>query len=309
MKSFVVNENDSGRRLDKYISKIADIPKGLLYKFLRTGHIKVNKKKVSGSYILCPGDTLSFFIDDVFFNDSKNNVRDFNFSLDIVFESEDILIINKPQGVKSQPDKTEDGALSEYVKSYLFKKGEFNPEEEKTFTPALCNRLDVNTSGLVIAAKNAESLRILNQKIKDREITKLYQCIVKGIPSKKEGVLEGYILKDREKNISKIVNENLPSSLPVKTSFRVIGEEKNFSLLEVKLHTGRSHQIRAHLASIGCPILGDFKYGGGNGTQKLCAFCLKFDFTSDSGRLDYLKGKVFKINPPFGLKEKNNESC
>ncbi len=310
MKSFVVNENDSGRRLDKYITKIADIPKSLLYRFLRTGHIKVNKKKVPGSYILCTGDTLSFFIDDSFFKDYKKVVRNFDFTLDIVFENEDILIINKPQGLKSQPDEPGDKALSEYVKSYLFKKGEFNPNEEKTFAPALCNRLDVNTSGLVIAAKNAESLRILNEKIKNREITKLYRCIVKGTPDKKENILTGYILKDKEKNISKIVSEKKPSSLSVKTGYRVIENDKNLSLLEVELFTGRSHQIRAHLASIGCPILGDFKYGGGNGKQKLCAFCLKFDFKEDSGRLNYLKGEIFRINPPFDLKEKNNnESC
>lgn len=301
MKSFVVNENDSGRRLDKYISKIANIPKGLLYKFLRTGHIKVNKKKTDGAYILMTDDVVTFFIDDSFFDAEKKSFKVSDYSLDIVFENEDILIINKPIGLKSQPDNAKDKALSEYVKSYLIKKGEYIPENEKTFTPALCNRLDVNTSGLIIAAKNAESLRILNQKIKDREIKKMYQCILKGVPQKKEDILEGYILKDKEKNISKITKENTPSALPVKTSYRILEEKNGLSLAEVELHTGRSHQIRAHMSSIGCPILGDFKYGGGNGTQKLCAFRLNFDFKSDSGRLDYLKGSVFEIKPPFDL--------
>ncbi len=302
MKSFIINKNDSGQRIDKYISKTADIPKSLLYKFLRTGHIKVNKKKVEGSYILCENDTLAFFIDDSFFKVKEKSFEKDDYTLDIVFENEDILIINKPEGLKSQPDKVGDAALSEYVKNYLYKKGEFVPEEEATFSPAICNRLDVNTSGLIIAAKNAESLRILNQKIKDREIKKLYRCILKGVPRIKDDTLSGYIIKDKVKNISKIIKEKNPSSQSVKTIYRIKEENNGLSMAEVELCTGRSHQIRAHMASIGCPILGDFKYGGGNGTQKLCAFRLEFNFTTDSGRLNYLKGKVFEIEPPFTLK-------
>ncbi len=303
MKSFVANENDANQRLDKYISKIADIPKGLLYKFLRTGHIKVNKKKKDGSYVIMPGDTVSFFIDDSFFRDGKKteSISAKKVSLDVVFENEDILVINKPAGLKSQPDKKGEDALSEYVKSYLFDKGEYSPENEATFAPAIANRLDVNTSGLIIAAKNAEALRIINEKIKNREIKKFYRCIVNGIPEKQSDTLTGYILKDKAKNVSEIIKTEKSGALFVKTGYTVLNSKSGKALLEVELHTGRSHQIRAHLASIGHPLSGDFKYGGGNGTQKLCAFRLLFDFSTDSGKLDYLKGKTIEITEPFLL--------
>ena len=303
MKSFIVNENDASQRLDKYISKVADIPKGLLYKFLRTGHIKVNKKKKDGSYVLASGDSISFFIDDSFFKEAKTSetITKKDISLDVVFENEDILIVNKPEGLKSQPDKKGEPALSEYIKSYLFSKGDYNPENELTFAPAIANRLDVNTSGLVIGAKNAEALRIINEKIKNREIKKFYRCIVNGIPEKKEDVLLGYILKNKEKNTSEIVKTEKKGALSVKTGYKLLESKNNHSLLEVELHTGRSHQIRAHMASIGHPLSGDFKYGGGKGHQKLCAFRLLFDFTSDSGKLNYLKGKIFEISEPFSL--------
>lgn len=303
MKSFVANENDASQRLDKYISKIADIPKGLLYKFLRTGHIKVNKKKKDGSYILCTGDTVSFFIDDSFFKPLKEEafLPAEPFLLDVVYENEDILLINKPEGLKSQPDKKGENAVSEYVKSYLLNKGEYNPALEKTFAPAICNRLDVNTSGLIIAAKNAEALRILNEKIKTREIKKFYRCIAVGVPDKKADILKGYILKDKAKNVSQIIKTEKKGSLSVKTGYKVLSSNDKHSLLEIELFTGRSHQIRAHMASIGHPLYGDFKYGGGKGTQKLCAFRLAFAFTSDAGKLNYLKDKVFEIKEPFAL--------
>ncbi len=303
MRNFVANENDAGQRLDKYISKIADIPKGLLYKFLRTGHIKVNKKKKEGSYMLIPGDSVSFFIDDTFFKkENKSEMhKETDLSLDVVFENEDILIINKPEGLKSQPDRKGEAAVSEYIKSYLSEKGEYAPENEATFSPAICNRLDVNTSGLIISAKNAEALRIINEKIKNREIKKFYRCIVLGVPEKKEATLTGYILKDKDKNISEIIKTERKGALSVKTGYKVLGSKNNKSLLEVELHTGRSHQIRAHMASIGHPLAGDFKYGGGKGHQKLCAFRLLFDFQTDSGKLNYLKDKIFEISEPFSL--------
>ena len=303
MKSFVANENDANQRLDKYISKITDIPKGLLYKFLRTGHIKVNKKKKDGNYVLMPGDTITFFIDDSFFKEEKKaeSVLSEKISLEVVFENEDILVVNKPSGLKSQPDKKGELALSEYVKGYLAAKGDYNPEIEATFAPAIANRLDVNTSGLVIAAKNAEALRIINEKIKNREIKKFYRCIACGIPEKKSDTLTGYILKDKSKNVSKIIKAEQSGALYVKTGYTVLESKNGKSLLEVELHTGRSHQIRAHLASIGHPLYGDFKYGGGNGIQKLCAFRLLFDFSTDSGKLSYLNGQIIEIKEPFSL--------
>lgn len=300
MRSFIANKNDSGQRLDKFILKTAEMPKSLMYRFLRTGHIKVNKKKADGGYIISEGDLIAFFIDDSFFKSADTSFL--TAPLDIVFENDDIIVINKPSGMKSQPDKAKEASLSEYLKGYLYSKGCYNPNDGHSFTPALCNRLDMNTTGLVIAAKNAEAQRILNQKIKDKEIEKYYRCIVRGTPPLKSDILEGYILKDEKKNKSVICRKNSPNAKYVKTGYEVISSSNGKSLLNITLYTGRSHQIRAHMASVGCPIEGDFKYGGGNGAQKLCAYKLVFNFSTPSGALSYLDGKTIEITPYF-----NNE--
>lgn len=297
MRSFTLNADDAGQRLDKYILKITDMPRSLIYKYIRTGHIKVNKKKKDASYFLAEGDVVALFIDESFFKSEKNTFL--THPLDIVYESYDIIAVNKPSGMKSQPDRPGDGALSEYIKGYLFSKGEYLPEGGHSFSPSLCNRLDVNTSGIVLAAKNAESLRILNEKIKNKEIGKYYHCIVCGTPREESGILEGYILKDHAKNKSVIKKNECPGSKYVKTGYRVIRSSGGRSLIDITLYTGRSHQIRAHMASVGCPIEGDFKYGGGEGTQKLCAYKLVFNFSDSGGRLSYLKGKTLEITPYF----------
>lgn len=296
MRSFTLNADDAGQRLDKYILKITNMPRSLIYKYIRTGHIKVNRKKKDGSFFLSEGDTVALFIDDGFFKSKKSSFP--QKKLDIIFETDDLLAVNKPCGMKSQPDSPSDNALSEYIKGYLYNKGEYNPEDGHSFAPALCNRLDVNTSGIVLAAKNAETLRILNEKIKNKEIEKYYHCIVLGIPREKSGMLSGYIVKDRTANKSVIKSESCPGAKFVKTGYRVIRSQMGRSLLDITLYTGRSHQIRAHMASIGCPIEGDFKYGGGEGMQKLCAYKLVFNF-SDGGRLSYLHGKTLEIIPDF----------
>lgn len=297
MKTFTANKDDAGQRLDKFILKTADIPRSMMYRLLRTGHIKVNKKKAAGAFVISEGDIISFFTDDGIF---KKAASSFPLKkLNIVFENNDILIINKPAGMKSQPDAAGEAALSEYLKGYLHSKGEYDPNGGHSFTPALCNRLDVNTSGLVIAAKNAEAQRILNQKIKDKEIEKHYRCIVVGVPSLKKAVLEGYIIKDATKNKSVVIKNERPGAKYIKTGYEVLSSGNGKSVLEITLFTGRSHQIRAHMASIGCPLDGDFKYGGGRGTQKLCAYRLSFNFTTPAGALSYLSGKSFEIAPNF----------
>lgn len=297
MKIFTANKDDAGQRLDKFILKTADIPRSMMYRLLRTGHIKVNKKKADGSYVISEGDIISFFTDDGIF---KKPVTAFPLKkLNIVFENNDIVIINKPAGMKSQPDAAGEAALSEYLKGHLHAKGEYDPNDGHSFTPALCNRLDVNTSGLVIAAKNAEAQRILNQKIKDKEIEKRYRCIVVGAPHLKKAVIEGYIIKDAAKNKSVVTAKEQPGAKYIKTGYELLSSGNGKSVLEITLFTGRSHQIRAHMASIGCPLEGDFKYGGGRGTQKLCAYRLSFNFTTPAGALSYLNGKSFEIAPNF----------
>lgn len=296
MRIFTLNADDAGQRLDKYIMKITDMPRSLVYKYIRTGHIKVNKKKKDGSFFLSAGDTVALFIGDEFFKSPKSSFP--QKKLDIIFETEDLLAVNKPSGMKSQPDGPCDNALSEYIKGYLYDKGEYDPEDGHSFAPAICNRLDVNTSGIVLAAKNAETLRFLNEKVKNKEIEKYYRCIVCGTPPKESDILTGYILKDRKKNRSVIKKEEGPGSKFVKTGYKVLRSHMGRSLLDITLYTGRSHQIRAHMASVGCPIEGDFKYGGGLGTQKLCAYKLVFNF-SDEGKLSYLNGKTLEIIPYF----------
>ncbi|MDP4133527.1 MAG: RluA family pseudouridine synthase [Bacillota bacterium] len=305
MKSIVIKENDSHQRLDKFLFKyLGSIPKGLLFKYLRTGHIKVNRKKKDGNYILALNDVIDLYISDEFIPDTKpkENIQFKRGPLDIVFENDDILVVNKPANLPSQPDASSKDSLTDYIKAYLYDSGSYDPESENSFSPAICNRLDVNTSGLVIAAKNAESLRILNEKIRNKEIRKIYKCLVIGCPENRCGYLDNYILKDKALNKSKILEQNVPGALSAKTNYKVLVPGKT-SLLEVEILTGRSHQIRAHMAYIGHPILGDAKYGGGSGTQKLCAYKLIFDFKEDASRLNYLKGFKIEIKPDFDIRK------
>ncbi len=301
MRHFTANQNDAGQRLDKYLSKLLAMPESLMYKNLRTGHIKVNKKKKAGNYRLCVGDEISLYINEEFFKPTSKIFVPFQQTLDIVYETDDLLIVNKEKGIKSQPDIHGEASLADFVKAYLADSGAYRPQEEASFSPALCNRLDRNTAGLVIAAKNAPTLRILNEKIKCREIKKLYQCIVCSQPPKKSDLLTGYILKDRETNISRVIPSPEAGALFVKTGYRLLKTNGRYSLLEVELYTGRSHQIRAHLASIGCPIAGDFKYGGGRGTQNLCAYKLCFGCFDEGSPLSYLSKKIVEIHPIFDI--------
>lgn len=305
MKEFVINNNDSGQRVDKFLQKaVKTLPQSLMYKYLRTKRIKLNGKKCEISTRLCEGDLMQLYINDEFFEDNaETEYLTAPKNINILYEDNNIILINKPIGlvVHEDNENTVD-TLVNRVKHYLYDKGEFNPSEEKSFVPSLCNRLDRNTSGIVIVAKNAETLRIMNEKIKLREIEKRYLCVTVGFPPKNEDTATAYLFKDESKNQVFISDKKTPQNKTIITKYKVLKKKDNLALVDIDLITGRTHQIRAHMAYLGCPVLGDGKYGINKinrqynmKTQALCSYKLTFIFTTDSGILAYLNNKVFEI--------------
>lgn len=304
MRQIEITENDGGQRLDKFLSKrFKNMPQSLMYKYIRTKYIKLNGKRCEISSRLKSGDILTLYIKDEFF---ENTYDEYDFlkapvKLDVIYEDENIMLLNKKPGLLVHPDETYHfDSLIARVQHYLYDRGEYDPKKENSFAPALVNRIDRNTGGIVIAAKNAEALRVMNQKVKDREIEKLYLCIAVGIFRKKEALLIGYLEKNEQKNKVYILNKPSENTKTIKTKYKVLAEKNNLSLVEVDLLTGRTHQIRAHFAHIGHPLLGDGKYGRneinrkmGYKYQALYSYKLKFSFKNDGGILQYLNGKVF----------------
>lgn len=307
MRTLIINRNDAGQRLDKFLSKaVKAMPKSLMYKGIRTKKIKVNRKRAEIGYILEEGDTVELFISEEFFSDNASDSAFMKLTpkLDIVYEDENIMLLDKRPGLIVHSDDEEDvNTLISHVKAYLYRKGEYNPEDEQSFAPALCNRIDRNTGGIVIAAKNAEALRIMNEKIRNDELSKFYLAAVHGHMPKRADTLHGYLRKDQANNIVDISTVKKPGYKEIITKYRVLDENNSLSLVEVELVTGRTHQIRAHFSSIGHPLLGDGKYGVNRDDKKLgykfqalYAFRLEFHFRTDSGALSYLNGKSFSID-------------
>lgn len=314
MKEIIIQKNDSGQRLDKFLSKsFGNIPKSLMYKYIRLKRIKVNGKKSDISYKLIEGDVLSLYINDELLEQTKPKYEFASApsTVNVLYEDSNIMIVNKPEGLAVHPDANEyHDTLIWRIQQYLYKKGEYIPESEASFKPALANRIDRNTCGIVIAAKNAAALRVLNDKIKKREIDKYYLCVVHGHMKKKTDILSDYLEKDEKNNIVKISHSKNDNNRTVKTQYTVLSEKNGLSLLEIKLLTGRTHQIRAHLASIGHPLLGDGKYGVNKADRKagfvhqaLCSYKLVFSFKTDAGVLQYLNGKEFKVSSVWFAKK------
>ncbi len=309
MRTITINKNDSNQRLDKFILKrFKTMPKSLMHKYIRTKYIKLNGKKTTPEVFLNEGDVLTLYIKDEFFEETKKEYEFMKASkkLDIVYEDDNLMLLNKKPGVIVHQDKNYDtDCMVNRVQRYLFEKGEYNPEADKAFSPALVNRIDRNTGGIIIAAKNAMALRVLNEKVRTREIRKFYLCIVKGCPKKKCDTLKDYLTKDENKNTVRVSKNETKNSKEIITKYSVISydKERDLSLIEVELLTGRTHQIRAHMAHIGHPLLGDEKYGDKalnrryhQNHQLLCSYKLVFDFKTSADELNYLNEKDFSLN-------------
>ena len=312
MKEFIVGTNDAGQRLDRWLAKTLPLlPAPLAQKYIRLKRVKLNGRGAKRDVRLVQGDLLQLYINDEFFQTPTPEnafLSLYQPKLTILYEDEHILLVDKRPGLVVHPDETERvNTLITHIQAYLYQKKEWSPYQEGAFAPALCNRIDRNTGGIVIAAKNAETLRIINQKIRDREIDKRYLCITVGTPRPPQGEVSCFLLKDEKKKQVAVYHRPVPGGKTAVTRYRTLETRGELSLLEVELLTGRTHQIRATMADLGCPLLGDGKYGDGQVNrrygetrQALYSYRLTFDFPTDAGLLSYLRGRSFQVESvPF----------
>ena len=307
MKEFVIGKNDAGQRLDRWLAKTLPLlPAPLAQKYIRLKRVKVNGKGSKKDVRLNQGDVLQLYINDEFFETPTPEnafLSLFKPQLDILYEDEHLLLVNKRPGLVVHADEHEKvNTLINHIQAYLYQKKEWSPFAEHSFAPALCNRIDRNTGGIVIAAKTAEALRVMNQKIRDRELTKLYLCVVHGKLNPPEGRLKGYLFKDEVKKQVYVKQKPVPGARTAVTLYRTLAVRNGLSLVECDLITGRTHQIRAQFSAAGHPLLGDGKYGSerknkeyGRNHQALWSYKLSFDFTTDAGELEYLNGKSWQV--------------
>ena len=302
-----IGSNEAGQRLDKFLRKLLkDVPLSAIFKALRKGDVRVNGKKQKEKYILQEEDVVEIKYIQTKKETKEKFIKVNSSALRITYEDENIVIVEKWPGVLVHPDgNKKEATLTDYVLSYLFAKGDYMPENEVTFTPAACNRLDRNTSGMVIFGKNFEALRILNETIREGEVEKYYNTLVKG--RIKDGLYKGYILKNEETNISNVYEKKVPGSKEIAMEVKTLKSNGAFSFLEINLITGRSHQIRAHLSHLGNPVLGDTKYGDRKlnsyfnnkfGLEYQYLYAYKLIFRGVGGKLEYLKNKTIAQSLP-----------
>ena len=309
MKQFTIRPNESGQRFDKYLCKLLkEAPKSFLYKMLRKKNITLNNKKSTGNEKLKEGDEIKIFLSDETFEkfSREEAAPRASASLSVIYEDRDILLINKPCGMLSQPDDTGDPSLVEYITGYLLEAGELTEEELRTFHPSVCNRLDKNTSGIIAAGKSLTGLQELSHLFHDRTIHKDYLCIVKGVLKEKQHI-RGFLKKDETKNQVIVSKTQTPEAKPIETLYTPLGNNGLVTLLKVRLITGRTHQIRAHLAAEGHPLMGDTKYGSSGfnksyrekyGLKHQLLHAYRLTFPKDTGNLASVSGKCFQADLP-----------
>lgn len=312
MREYYITKNDSGQRLNKFLEKAVPLLSGgVMHKYLRLKRIKVNGKRTEAAYRLTEGDAVQLYLNDEYFDTPREEDAFRHIAqpqVNIVYEDENILLADKAPGMVVHADEHGDrNTLIAHIQAYLFQSGAWNPDDAASFAPALCNRIDRNTGGIVICAKTAEALRILNERIKERELEKRYLCVVHCRPKPPEGLIENYLRRDEKRKQVTLHKTRVPGAKTAKTRYRTLASHGKLSLVECELLTGRTHQIRAHMASIGCPLLGDGKYGTnelnrpyGETGQLLYAYSLTFRFAQDAGALAYLNGRSFHVQSiPF----------
>ena len=308
MREFTATQNDAGQRLDRWLGKTLPLlPAPLAQKYIRLKRVKVNGRRARGDLRLRAGDVLQLYINDEFFDRPREDnafLAVFRPQLDILYEDAHLLLVNKRPGLLVHPDQGEYvNTLITHIQAYLYQKKEWDPRQAGAFTPALCNRIDRNTGGIVIAAKTAEALRVMNQKIRDREIEKYYLCAVHGRLRPPQGRLEGFLSKDADKNQVTVHRAPVPGGRTALTRYRTLQVKDGLSLVECELITGRTHQIRAQFAAAGHPLLGDGKYGRnrddrryGRKFQALWSYKLVFAFTTPAGALESLNGRSWQVD-------------
>lgn len=307
MRSYTIQAADDGKRMDRWLGETAPgLGKGGVQKALRNKTARVNGKHVDAAYRLAQDDVVQLYLpDDVFTAQRKEDrfLRDFRVHLHILYEDKNLLLADKKPGLMAHPDDRERvNTLLTHIQAYLYQKGEYAAAEKGAFAPALCNRIDRFTGGLVIAAKNEETLKVMNRLIADRMVRKFYLSAIHGELRPREGVLHSYIRKPEGRRSVEVVHIPCTGAQEAETRYRTLSTHNGLSLVECELYTGRTHQIRAQMADAGHPLLGDQQYGRQEldapysySYQALYAYRIDFAFTGDTGHLHYLDGKSFRV--------------